>query len=314
MDSYAAEKNRAKPSVPLGKGMQLGKKSKSTNMYEKVRGDLPEEPEMSAPLVTPSVSAPSSKPAAAARTSLSGDREAVHVTVNEAISAKLSREGSAEAFEVKGDLQLRISDASMTQIKLNLASSDVAGVQYFTHPKVDKPLFNSSKVIQLKDTSKGFPANNTALQVMRWRYISRPGETPELPLTLTAWVNQSDADTYSVTVEYELTGSDSLRDVAVTIPFAASEPAVSSFDAVYEVSGDSLDWTIGSIDADTSSGSFEFEAQADSDSAFFPMSVRFSKSQPFVDVDITSATLLGMNQDVPFSKDIKSIAEGYNIE
>lgn len=289
MDSYAAEKNRSsRPSQPLGKGMQLGKKSKTTNMYEQVRGGLSDDAELSAPLVTPAASAPAPKAAHAVQDSIGGDREAIHITVNESIAARLSREGAMESFEVKGDLQLRINDASMTQIKLDLEAPDAPGVQFFTHPKVDKPLFNNSKVIQLKDTSKGFPANNTALQVMRWRYTARPNEGPALPLTLTAWVNQGSDDSYSVTVEYELTGDDTLRDVVITIPFAVSEPTVSSFDAVYEISGDSLDWTVGSIDAENPSGSFEFETVADSDSAFFPMSVRFNKTKPFVNVDVSA--------------------------
>jgi hypothetical protein len=124
------------------------------------------------------------------------------------------------------------------------------------------------------------------------------------------------SDSTTVTVEYELTGADSLRDVAVTIPYGATEPMVSSFDAVYEVSGDSLEWNIGTIDSDTGSGSFEFEVvDPDVDeNEFFPMSVRFSKTTPFVDVDVSSVSLLDMDQDVGFSKDVKSIAEGFLIE
>ena len=52
--------------------------------------------------------------------SANSDKEGVQVTIAEAISAKLSREGAIESFEVKGDLQLRISDPSLTQVKLNL--------------------------------------------------------------------------------------------------------------------------------------------------------------------------------------------------
>jgi hypothetical protein len=91
---------------------------------------------------------------------------------------------------------------------------------------------------------------------------------------------------YNITVEYELTGGDALKDVTVTIPYQTDEPNVSSFDAVYEVSGDSIEWNVGTVDEANSSGSFEFEAQAGMDSEFFPMRVRFTKSTPFVDVDV----------------------------
>ena len=92
------------------------------------------------------------------------------------------------------------------------------------------------------------------------------------------------------------------------------KPAVSSFDAIYEVTGDSLEWNIGPIDADNASGSFEFEAQADDEAEFFPMGVKFDMSRPFVDVDVQSARLLEMDEEVNFDKVIKSTSEGFAIE
>ena len=113
--------------------MQLGKKSKTNNMFEQVRGEMGPEEEVSAPLVSAPPSAPAaSKPSA--RSSLGTDREAVHVVLGEIISAKFSREGTMESFEVKGDLQLRISDPALTQVKLGLVVDDKTGVQYHTHP------------------------------------------------------------------------------------------------------------------------------------------------------------------------------------
>lgn len=272
--------------MSAGKGMQLGKKSRTNNMFDQVRADLgPDEPDVSAPLIS-STPAAHNTGKSSARTSMTGDREAVNVTISESISATISRGGSTESFEVGGKLELRISDASVTQIKLNLTTDDSRSAQWNTHPKVDKQVWQNSKVIQLKDTSRGFPSKGTALEVLRWKHAAKTGDG-DLPLTLTAWVNESSDGTFSITVEYELSGNDTLRDVSVAIPFAASEPSVSSFDAVYEVSGDSLDWNIGTVDPDNGTGSFEFEAQADNESAFFPMRVAFSKSSPFVDVDVS---------------------------
>ncbi|KAL1983611.1 hypothetical protein VTN96DRAFT_10190 [Rasamsonia emersonii] len=314
-DTYEAEKKKsfAKPLPTRGKGMQLGKKSKSTDIYEKVRGDLGPEAEESAPLVTPQAATPDKSPSA--RPSVSADREAVHVTVAETISARLTREGALKSFEVKGDLQLRISDPSFTKIKLDLIANPTHGAQFRTHPNVDKNLFTSSNVIQLKDTSKRFPANNS-IGVLRWRVASTGSENADiLPITFTVWVNKG-SDSTTVTVEYEFTGSDSLRDVTVTIPYGTTEPTVSSFDAVYEVSGDSIDWNIGTVDSTNASGSFEFESVGgDGDeNEFFPMSVRFSKTNPFVEVDISNVSLLEMDENVGFSKEVKSVAEGYVIE
>jgi hypothetical protein len=287
-DSYNAEKNKSfQKSLPSrSKGMQLGKKTKTTSMYDQVRGEL--GPETDAPLV-PQAQAPAlSTHAQAAPSEVSSNRDGLHITVSETISAKISREGSLESFEVKGDLQLRITDSSLTQVQLALAVGDTRGAQLNTHPKVDKAMFKNDQIIQLSDTSKGFPANNS-IGVMRWRLAPKAEDISDHPIAFTAWVNETGSGTYNITLEYELSGGDALSDVAVTIPFQSSEPSVSSFDAVYEVSGDSLDWTIGDVDDTKATGSFEFEAQAESEAEFFPMSVRFSKTKPYVDIDVSKS-------------------------
>jgi hypothetical protein len=317
-DSYTAAKNEkfGKPMPARGKGMQLGKKNKTGSMFDAVRGDLGPEAEASAPLAgVPAPAAPSIQPnvtsPGGARSSI--DRDGIHVTVAEAISARLSREGAIEFFEVKGDLQLRISDASMTQIRLNLALGDTKNAQLNAHPKVDKTQFKSNSIIQLTDTTKGFPANNS-IQVMRWRLTAKPDDLDDPPIKFTVWATEVSPNTQSITVEYELpTGSDPLKDVVVVIPYATSEPSVSSFDAVYEVSGDSLEWNIGNVDDANSTGSFEFEAQAESEAEFFPMQVRFAKTRPWVDIDVGGVELVGEGVDVGFAKDVRSVAENYTI-
>ena len=273
--------------------MQLGKKSKTIDMFERVRGDLGAQAEEMAPLVSNSQPIAPAEAAPSSRVSASLDRDAIHITVAESISAKLSREGTMKSFNVKGDLQLRITDPSLTKVKLDLTANATHNAQFRTHPNVDKGLFSGSKVIQLRDNSKGFPANHS-VGVLRWSASAAADSSDVLPITFTVWVNKGSDESWTVTVEYELTGGDSLRDVVVTIPYATSEPAVSSFDAIYEVSGDSLDWTIGSVDDSNATGSFEFEAQAEDEAEFFPMSVRFSKSKPFVDVDVRSSPSMFM--------------------
>ena len=265
--------------------MQLGKKSKTTDMFERVRGDLGTQAEESAPLVSNSQPITAAEKAPSARVSSSADRDAIHATVDEKISAKLSRDGILKSFSVKGDLQLRISDPALTKVKLDLVANATHGAQFKTHPNVDKGQFNTSKVIQLKDTSKGFPANNS-VGVLRWSVTAPADTSGVLPITFTVWVNKGSDESFTITVEYDMTGSDSLHDVVVTIPYSTSEPAISSFDAVYEVSGDSLEWTIGTVDESNATGAFEFEAQAEDEAEFFPMSVRFAKRTPFVDVDV----------------------------
>lgn len=266
--------------------MQLGKKSK-TDMFDRVKSDLGAEAEESAPLVSSQAAPSAVETVSAVRASTSYERDAIHVTIAETISAKISRDGSLNSFEVKGGLELRISDQSMTKVKLDLVANASHGAQFRTHPNVDRPLFTSSKSIQMSNVTKGFPINNS-VGVLRWKANPRADDTSALPITFTVWVNKGSDDTYTITVEYELTGDDALKDVTVMIPYSSSEPSVSSFDATYEVAGDSLEWSIGSVDENNGSGAFEFEAQAEDENEFFPMQVRFAKTRPFVDVDVSS--------------------------
>ncbi|EXJ83483.1 hypothetical protein A1O1_07106 [Capronia coronata CBS 617.96] len=321
-DSYEAEKNKTSSKFAASrptKGMQLGKKSKTSNAFAKVQQDLGPEaaeqhPAASAHVETdlPDRTHPSSTMHDS--TLSSAATHPILISLTETLSAKLSREGALRSFEVKGDLQLKITDPALTKLALSVqAVEGPLKAQFRTHPNVDKSLFNSQKLIQLKDTTKRFPTNNS-IGVLRWR-ATAPADTPDvLPITFTVWVNKSD-DSYTITIEYELTEPDlTLRDVAVTIPYSSSEPAVSSFDAMYQVTGDSLEWTIGTIDADNANGSFEFEAQTDDEAEFFPMTVAFEMSRPFVDVDVAGARLLEMDEEVDFEKVVKASADGFVIE
>jgi len=316
-DTYQAEKNKTfnKPLATRGKGMQLGKKSKNTDMYAQVRADMPDEPE---PAAAPVSAAPATIPSA--RASLESSSTPIHVTIAESISAKLGREGNLTSFEVKGDLQLKISDPALTKLNLSLqANEGPLKAQFKTHPNLDRNLFTSQKLIQLRDTSKKFPTN-ASTAVLRWR-ATAPAETPDvLPISFTVWTNKSTDDSYTVTIEYQLAdaytdSSDTiLSDLTLTVPYQTSEPSVSSFDAQYSVTGDSLEWTIGAVDASNSSGSFEFEAQADDEGEFFPMQVRFDLARPYVDVDVLNAKLLDEDEEVAFDKVIKTRSDGVFIE
>ncbi|KAJ9616711.1 coatomer subunit delta [Cladophialophora chaetospira] len=321
-DSYEAEKNKLsnKFSARPSKGMQLGKKSKTSNAFAQVQQEIGTEEPLPTATETdlPVRSAPTASTHDPSLLSSSAATP-ILISITETLSAKLSREGALKSLEVKGDLQLRITDPSLTKLALSVqAVEGPLKAQFRTHPNVDKALFTSQKLIQLKDTSKRFPANNS-IGVLRWRVTAPADHSTEiLPVTFTAWVNKSSEGTYTITIEYELTNPDTttLRDVSVTIPYASSEPSVSSFDAIYQVTGDSLEWTIGAIDAENPSGSFEFEALADDDAEFFPMTVSFEMSSTFVDVDVREVKMLegSMEEGVDFEKVVKAGAEGFTIE
>ncbi len=317
-DSYESEKNKTfnKPLATRGKGMQLGKKTKTTDIYDKVKADFGPETEESAPLVSATTPVVESKAISSNRASLDGPQSPIHVTISESLSAKITRDGALKSYEVKGDLSLRITDPSFTKLALALTAEEgPLKAQFKAHPKVDKSLFNSQKAIQPSDANKRFPANNN-INVLRWRAAAPADSADVLPITFSVWVNPSD-DSYTITIEYELSQSihvGPLKNVVVTIPYTSSEPSVSSFDATYEVTGEALEWTIGTVDSANPNGSFEFEAQADADGEFFPMAVKFEMSKPLIDVDLLNATLIEEGEEVDVVKVIRSASDGFAIE
>jgi hypothetical protein len=315
-DSYEAEKNKTfnKPALAKVKGMQLGKKSKTTDMFEKVRGEIGGDDQ--SPLIVPTHTTTTTKTAATPaepRVSSALDRDAIHVVVSETIAAKLSRDGAVNSLAVSGDLSLRVSDPTLTKVKLKVRADTAHGAQFRTHPHIDRNVWTSSNVIQLNASAqaKGFPVNNS-VAVLRWKASPKADDSTACPISFTVWINK-DSDKCNITIEYELTGGDPLQEVAVAIPYQA-EPTVSSTDAEYELGPDSLEWTIGSVDEGNPSGAFEFEAETGDENDFFPMHVRFSKTSPFINVDVASVSLTELDQEVTFSKEIKSAGDNYVIE
>jgi coatomer subunit delta len=312
-DSYTAAKNQSlgKPLATRGKGMQLGKKKPTSSMFEQVRGGLPEE--ANTPLAgVPAPSVPTIAPSLPASRAPRHSEHGLHVAIAETISARINHEGTLESFDVKGDLQLRVSDPALSQVQLALNLGETRGAQLLPHPKVDKAQFKNN-TIQAADAARGFPVHNS-IHVMRWKLTSKDPSALEPPLKFTVWPSQISDDTWGITIEYEFNpASAPLRDVVVIIPYKNSEPSVTSFDAVYEVSGDSIDWQIGDVDESNAAGSFEFEAQAPTDESFFPMQVSFSSGKTFVEVDVGRVQKVEGEEEVEFGRDVRTVAEKYLV-
>lgn len=76
-------------------------------------------------------------------------------------------------MELKGDMNLQITDASQAQIKISLNQPAIdfgTDLQFKSHPKVAK--FGPERVIALADSSRGFPIGQ-AIAVLRWRYAGK---------------------------------------------------------------------------------------------------------------------------------------------
>lgn len=212
-----------------------------------------------------------------------------------------NRDGGLEFLEVKGDLELKISDPALAKLRLKLqppSSSPLLGagdLQYKTHPHVDKKAWASDRTIALKDTSRPFPVSQ-ALGVLRWRMVTK--DETAIPLSINCWPSPSADGGCEVNIEYELEAEHlELRNVVISIPLPdGAYPSVELAEGSWAVnpSTNTLEWTLDNINLDNRSGSLEFSVAsgADDTSAFFPVSVDFVSEKTYCEV---SVRVLGIN-------------------
>lgn len=76
-------------------------------------------------------------------------------------------------MELKGDMNLQISDAALAHLRLILSSpsTDFGGnnLQYKQHPNVAKFAPGQERIVALKDPTRAFPVGQS-LAVLKWRY------------------------------------------------------------------------------------------------------------------------------------------------
>ena len=75
-------------------------------------------------------------------------------------------------MELKGDMNLQISDPSLAHVRLVLAQPTTdfgSALQFKQHPNVAKFTPGKDRVVALKDPARPFPVGQ-ALAVLKWRY------------------------------------------------------------------------------------------------------------------------------------------------
>lgn len=351
-DTPQYEREVPAPRVAAGSGLKLGKKPArggelaqpllTRELVGQAPAPAPAQPAHSAPAQAYSAPAPAhSAPAqtasaaatASAGVSASGKslNNGILISVNEKITAQLTREGGVSHAEVKGDLQLRVNDPQLAHAKILLQAAHGA-VQYKTHPNVDRALFAASSIIGLKDKTKPFPSNDQSLGVLRWRAVANADDASLVPLLLTAWVGV-DNGVANVTLEYELTPAyveahptqDVFGPVQVVVPIPLDEVELtdSSSDSVlYDVAAEGVVFTIGAIALDEPAGSFEFSIPAYDEDALFPLDVQFDIARTDVTeadaafgrisvVDVVSND--GDETSLPFDLHLTLASEGYVV-
>ncbi|KAJ7765482.1 hypothetical protein DFH07DRAFT_810736 [Mycena maculata] len=316
-----------------GTGMKLGssKKTKQAELIDALGGDyvssgigLPSEPP------TPSVAA---APVAAKAATSTGrgsipevEQESIHIHITEQITCSLLRDGGLEKdIELKGDMNLHISDPSQTRVSLTLLPTEesnllAAGLQFKQHPHVAKFDMRASrteaKEIKLRDATKTFPMNQN-LAVLKWRY--KGNDEGAVPLSINCWPTPSNDGTCEVSIEYELENDGvTLYDLEIFIPLpAGSYPTVSSHTGEWslEPNSHSLAWSTPLVSADSEStrtGSLMFTVAGDDPETFFPVRVAFVGQGSLAGVGVASVKLLEGDEPA-FSVDSIVTADGYFV-
>jgi len=212
----------------------------------------------------------------------------VMLQIAERVSARMTREGMVESFEIKGSLTLTATndEAALCSVQLSVGASDA--FTFNTHPKVNKAAYDKSSLLQLKDTTKGFPSARP-VGILRWTYASTTDDM--IPIKINCWPEEESRGQMNVSIEYNLEHKMDLYDVCIRIPLGTSEvPGILSVDGSHKhnPSTGELMWEIDMIDSSNSTGSLEFNIAQRNADAFFPITVTFSSHQLYCNVDVTA--------------------------
>ncbi|MCO5610611.1 hypothetical protein L7F22_064850 [Adiantum nelumboides] len=223
------------------KGMQLGKKSKTANLFGAEAED--EEPLPAQAAAPVSRAAPAAAAAAASSTATASattrpssktvdpidllppvTQEGVHLVVKERISLQATRDGSLESLEVKGDLELRITDPTLSKVAVQVTPASTSSLlpasalQFKTHPHVDKAAWADGRLIKLRDANKPFPVRQN-LGVLRWRATTK--DETVVPLSVQCWPSPAEdgSGACDVMIEFELENKAlQLQNVVIAVP------------------------------------------------------------------------------------------------
>lgn len=309
-----------------GSGMKLGtKKTRQAELLDALGGDVLASSagvgELSGP-PTPVVSESQSLVQKdGGRGSLPDVKvESVHVVINEQLSLSLLRDGGVQSMELKGDMNLQISDAAFAYLRLTLPplSTDFGNnLQFKQHPNVAKFVPGQERVVALRDPSRAFPVGQSST-VLKWRYAGT--DESNLPLSINCWPSPSNDGTCEVSIEYELENDHiTLYDVVISIPLpAGSYPTVSSHSGEWSLdpSSHSLAWSIPIVapSDSTRTGSLIFTVGGDDAGAFFPVDVKFTGQGSLAGLDIVSVSRVnGGGDDPAFSVDRMITVDEYLV-
>lgn len=207
-------------------------------------------------------------------------QEAVHIRLEEKLTAIVDRDGAVTKFATAGFVHLHVNEESSSKIKVRMNNNDTRGVQLQTHPNIDKKIWQKDAVIGLKNPDKPFPTGQD-VGVLKWRLQNQDEDS--LPLMINCWPNDTGSGSCDVNIEYELQAMDlELQDVTINIPCPSGcgAPIVGECDGNYNFDArkNILTWTLPLVDESNSTGQMEFTMPSNPDD-FFPVDVSFHSTK-----------------------------------
>ncbi|RKP02962.1 hypothetical protein CXG81DRAFT_24368 [Caulochytrium protostelioides] len=272
---------------------------------------------------SPAVSVPSPSVGGAAAGTLGPDGESVVVTIDEAVTAIVGRDGAlAQPLKVTGVLNLRAMDAANAQLRLHVAQPSPAGaITFSSHPKIDKALFGQTSQLALRDASRPIPLNQT-LPMLRWVAAAASADgVGGLPLVLTCWPAPDGRGGLDVTMEFERAAPLAFQNVVIAIPLPAGVQAtvqnVDAGAAQTDPARRMLVWHVPVVDDAHSSGVLECHVAGSEDAdALFPVTVQFesiSQRAGLTGVSIDAVQHVVSGQPVAFALQVRTVAEDYRV-
>jgi len=257
-------------------------------------------------------------PAAAAALAGGVGGGGVSLVAEEKLAISMSRDGGLQSFEVKGEMQLLVSDAAHGKALVPLVLGANSGYQFKTHPNINKPAFHNESELGLRDRSRPFPVGST-VGVLKWRMVSM--DEAIVPLIINCWPTQTGGDAWEVTVEYELGAAYvsklELRNMTVSIPApveSLTQVVASHGTASFSKRDGALTWHVPIIDATAASGTVEFALSGmPSADALFPIHCAFTGAATLCEVDVAEVRSADGHGPLPFSYTPSLTVETYVI-
>ncbi|KAJ9098971.1 hypothetical protein QFC19_006195 [Naganishia cerealis] len=242
------------------------------------------------------------------------EKDSIHVTIRERLSLTVLRDnGGLSNFDLRGDLDLRITSPDKSHLRLILAPppSRIAAItavpgnkdlQFQQHPNVSKfgpGGAGEEKTIALKNPERGFPINQ-GVGVLRWRLSSK--DESLVPININCWPSPRGDGKCDVNIEYELEASDMvLQDMKIMIPLptgAYPEVTSSTSSYTYDAVSSHLIWTTDEVSSALPSGSLEFvvDMAGDDTGVFYPVQVGFVSAQSLAGVSVARAEVVDADE------------------